>query len=226
VPAVPAATAAQPGKPADAEALRARWPDVLEAVQGKRRVAWMQLSHASVESFADNVLTLAFAQAGVAKGFITGGYDADLGQVLETLFGITPMIRTEVLGTASSGLNPGAGTRPPEPGRPAGSGSAGSGSAGSGSAGSGSAGSGSAGSSSAGSSPEGAARAAPPAAQARAREAAAAGARGRRQPERSARPAPEADPEPSDPAAPDVLTGTNLIERELGGRIIQELGEP
>jgi len=88
--------------PADTEALRARWPEVLEAVQGKRRVAWMQLSDASVESFADNVLVLAFARAGVAKGFLTGGYDKDLGQVLETLLGVTPVIRTEVLGVAGS----------------------------------------------------------------------------------------------------------------------------
>ncbi len=73
----------RPGEvPADTHALRTRWPDVLAAVQGRKRVAWMQLSNASVESFADGVLTLAFAQAGVAKGFVTGGYDKDLGQVL------------------------------------------------------------------------------------------------------------------------------------------------
>ena len=105
----PAAGSAQTGKPADVKALRARWPEVLEAVQRKRRVAWMQLSHATVQSFADGVLTLAFAQAGVAKGFVTGGYDKDLGQVLESLLGITPVIRTEVAGPGRSGQEPPAG---------------------------------------------------------------------------------------------------------------------
>ncbi len=33
----------------------------------------------------------------------------------------------------------------------------------------------------------------------------------------------DGDPEPSDLPAPDMLTGTDLIERELGGRVIQEL---
>ena len=78
----------------DANALRARWPEVLAAVQRERRVAWMQLSNATVESLADGVLTLAFAQAGVARGFLTGGYDKDLGAALSALFGITPKIAT------------------------------------------------------------------------------------------------------------------------------------
>jgi hypothetical protein len=34
------------------------------------------------------------------------------------------------------------------------------------------------------------------------------------------------EPAPGDRPAPDVLTGTDLIERELGGRIIQELDSP
>ena len=33
-------------------------------------------------------------------------------------------------------------------------------------------------------------------------------------------------PEPGDLPAPDVLSGTDLIERELGGRVIQELDGP
>ena len=88
--------ARQSAAPADTETLRARWPDVLEAVQGRKRVAWMQLSNASVDSFADGVLTLTFAQAGIEKGFLTGGYDKDLSQVLSALYGITPHIRTAV----------------------------------------------------------------------------------------------------------------------------------
>ena len=66
----------------------------------------MQLSNASVESFADGVLTLAFAQAGIAKGFLTGGYDKDLGQVLADMFGLTPVIRTSVGDPGGSGQDP------------------------------------------------------------------------------------------------------------------------
>jgi hypothetical protein len=47
-----------------------------------------------------------------------------------------------------------------------------------------------------------------------------------RRPRPAARPTGADDvagPEPSDPAAPDMLTGTDLIERELGGRIIDDL---
>ena len=112
-PAAPAPSAEAGEVPADTQALRVRWPDVLAAVQSHgKRVAWMQLSHASVESFADGVLTLAFAQAGIAKGFVTGGYDKDLSQVLSDLFGVTPTIRTSV-GTGDSAVpGPGRRTRP------------------------------------------------------------------------------------------------------------------
>ena len=30
----------------------------------------------------------------MAKGFVAGGYDKDLGQVLADLFGLTPQIKT------------------------------------------------------------------------------------------------------------------------------------
>jgi DNA polymerase III subunit gamma/tau len=325
-PATAAAnTAAQPGvvpasasaprsgeAPADTQALRTRWPDVLAAVQGRKRVAWMQLSNASVESFADGVLTLAFAQAGVAKGFLTGGYDKDLGQVLADMFGMTPIIRTAI-GTArdsgagagpgySSSAGPTADTDtppadelgrrdaarseqadsrsagndgPPPPHASAQHASTRAGSANSGSANSGSANSGSARSASTGSE---AGRTAPvqastaptstasgrtaPASTASGRTAPASTASGRTAPASTARgriapastapastasgrtapastasgrtvpghtgPAGAADnePAPGDAPAPDMLTGTDLIERELGGRIIQELDGP
>ncbi len=119
--------------PADTDALRTRWPDVLAAVQaGKRRVAWMQLSNATVESFADGVLTLAFAQAGTAKGFVQGGYDKDLGQVLADMFGLTPVISTSVGSTGGSGQSSDTGTGssyPPPPSQPQRSGAPGPGDA-------------------------------------------------------------------------------------------------
>ncbi len=205
----PAAQAPQSsGLPADADAIRARWPDILAAVQRKRKVAWIQLSNASVESYVDGVLTLAFAQAGFAHGFQTGGYDQDLGKVLAGMFGKAPQIRAAVL----AGAGPAGGSRPdmavpaPAPARP---------------------------------SHQGADRSDRPDERPDERRGDQRGANGASQPARAGRPpqaastrqsqrsrptaAPAADPEPSDLPAPQMLTGTDLIERELGGRIIQEL---
>jgi hypothetical protein len=35
---------------------------------------------------------------------------------------------------------------------------------------------------------------------------------------------PEEDTDPGDELAPEGLTGMDLIERELGGRVIEEIG--
>ncbi len=163
---------------ADTASLRARWPDVLAAVQGRKRVAWMQLSNASVASFDDGVLTLTFAQAGTAKGFLTGGSDKVLGEVLAEMFGVTPRITTTV---GAPGSEPGSQAVPPRE-----SGDGGS-----------------------------------PAARlpAATREAAGHGRRG------TVPTSPPEPPEPDDQPDPDVLTGSGLVERELGGRIIHELDE-
>jgi DNA polymerase III subunit gamma/tau len=179
--ATPGPSAAAPGAAApraaasDTASLRARWPDVLDAVQGRKRVAWMQLSNASVSSFDDGVLTLAFAQAGTAKGFLTGGYDKVLGEVLADMFGVAPRITTSV-GAASS--EPGMQAAGPRELR------------------------------------DGARPAMPPPA------AGNPTARGGRT-EVATTPA-----EPDDQPDRDTLTGSSLIERELGGRIIHERDEP
>jgi DNA polymerase-3 subunit gamma/tau len=70
------------------ESLRARWPEVMDAVKRERRVAWMILSNASVESIEDGVLTLRFARDGDLKGFATSNCDADLKRVLSEGFGL------------------------------------------------------------------------------------------------------------------------------------------
>jgi hypothetical protein len=180
---------------------------VLAAVQGRKRVAWMQLSNASVESFADGVLTLAFAQAGVAKGFVTGGYDKDLGQVLSDLFGVMPTITTSVGPAPDTEPGPGPASPPPRsPDRAA--------------------------TTRAGGDPSGPGDARRAAAADRRGDPGSPDGTGRPQPQARARgsaarqaPAQAADNEaaPGDLPAPDVLTGTDLIERELGGRVIQEL---
>jgi DNA polymerase III subunit gamma/tau len=199
-PAPPPAAARSPesrapavAPPASADALRARWPDILAAVQSKKKVAWIQLSNASIESYADGVLTLAFAQAGFARGFQTGGYDQDLGEVLAAMFGKAPQIKTTVLTGAAPAAGPRAEAQPD------------------------------------------AVPSAPPARERRVTEApddrASRPRPANRPPQASAArtqdrarsAAADGDPQLSDVAAPDGLTGTDLIERELGGRIIQEL---
>jgi DNA polymerase III subunit gamma/tau len=144
----------------DAATLRARWPEVLAAVQRERRVAWMLLRNATVASLADGELTLAFPQQGEAKGLVSSGSDKDLGKALDALFGVTLRITT----TIGSPGNP-----------PPASGVTGS-----------------------------------------ANRTAA-----------SARPRPDAGDKTPDAVGgpePEALSGTDLIERELGGRIIEEIG--
>jgi DNA polymerase III subunit gamma/tau len=219
------AAVAQPARaPADTAALVARWPDVLEAVQGRKRVARMQLNDASVASFEDGLLTLAFAHAGTATGFLTGGYDRVLGEVFADMFGVAPRIATSV---ATGDTEPG--TRSVEagapedsdrrPGQPPGRDGAPGPDRGAGSV---------------------------PGERATAREPRQAGtaagatrqAASARRPARqaggapgdsataTADPAPAPDePQPYDAPDPDVLTGSGLIERELGGQIIHELDE-
>jgi DNA polymerase-3 subunit gamma/tau len=96
-PAAPARTAApaQTG-PLDADALRERWPDVLEAVRRERKVAWMLLSPAAVESLDGGVLTVAFPREGEAKGFATSGHDQVLTGVLATMLGLNVRVRAIV----------------------------------------------------------------------------------------------------------------------------------
>ena len=80
----------------------------------------MLLSNASVDGLQDGVLTLRFVSEGEARGFLGSGYDADLKNVLATLLGITPQIRTasgagdggRSAAGPSSGSGPGAASDP------------------------------------------------------------------------------------------------------------------
>jgi DNA polymerase III subunit gamma/tau len=127
-----------PGRPAgstatpDADLVRERWPEILEAVKHQSRVAWTQLSNATVDTLQEGTLTLRFAQVGMATGFSARGSD-DLGQVLGKMLGITPKIRAVAgdvpggsAGAAHEGRRGGggqgtapAGSREPEPSGPA-----------------------------------------------------------------------------------------------------------
>jgi DNA polymerase III subunit gamma/tau len=87
-----APAAANAGTP-DAGVLRERWPDILQAVRSRRRVAWILLSNATVDTLEDNILTLRFTREGEARGFSGSDYDQDLGHVLQTMLGISPKIK-------------------------------------------------------------------------------------------------------------------------------------
>src|SRR5215475_1700656 len=106
----------------DTETLRQRWPDVLAAVKRERRVAWMLLNSASVDSLEGGVLTIAFNREGEAKGFATSGHDQVLTGVLGNMLGLNVRVRA-VVGT---GAGPRSGGRaapagPAAPGSRAGS---------------------------------------------------------------------------------------------------------
>jgi len=91
----PARPAPGPPEPAPqaADTLRQSWDAILEAVKQERRVAWMLLSHASVLSLEDGVLTLRFPREGDVKGFSVSGHDAVLKRVLSSDFGLNVTIR-------------------------------------------------------------------------------------------------------------------------------------
>ena len=181
----------------DTSVLRARWGDVLEAVKDVRKVAWILLGHASVESVDGNVLTLGFDSEGNAKGFSNNGCDQVLAEVLDRMFGTRPVIR----GIVQPGpARPAAPSPPPAERAPANGASA---------------------------EPQKAPRQEerPPPAKRKA---------GTRSPGPKAQP-PRPDPVMSDdprshtdadaPGSADDLIGTDLIMRELGGTVIEEIGE-
>ena len=267
----PARTAA-PARPGvvDADTLRQRWPDVLDAVKSERRVAWMLLNTASVDSLEGGVLTVAFAKEGQAKGFAASGHDQVLTGVLATMLGLKVRVRAAV-GTASG--SHGARPAPADPapradsgGRAAGPDASRQGATGSGGSGTGGAkghpgtATGRAGASARrpdgpgtdGGAPDGGVRGgagtSPARLQARpgqgGRSGAGGGAAGRApSPPRPPEPRPGAGtPSPGAPAAADLEeewpddagpadggggpTGMALIERQLGGTIIEEIDEP
>jgi DNA polymerase III subunit gamma/tau len=86
------------GSRADFESVSQRWPEILEAVKGQRKVAWILLSNAEVHSVQDGVLTIRFVREGDVKGFSGSGCDRDLSQVMTTGFGLKLQVRA-IFGT-------------------------------------------------------------------------------------------------------------------------------
>jgi DNA polymerase-3 subunit gamma/tau len=220
-----AAAAPRPGGgQLDVDALRERWPDVLAAVRGERRLAWIQLQNAVVQSLEGGVLTLGFSSEGVAKGFARGGGDQVVAGALSRLFGLNARIKAAVAPEPGAALRtpaaaPPAGFTPahdPSPGRAAAAGPP--------------AGSPEGGGSPAGMPPDrpgggprtGRRRPGPAASEGGAAAHGRPAGRGspRQDPPRDSR----AEPRPDDPDA-EGPTGMELIRRQLGGRVIEEIEE-
>jgi DNA polymerase-3 subunit gamma/tau len=91
--AAPPAAASRTEGPVDADSLRRDWELVLDAVKQVRRVAWMLLRNAAVLSLDDSILTVRFAREGDMRGFATSDSDADLKRVLADSFGLKVQIR-------------------------------------------------------------------------------------------------------------------------------------
>ena len=99
-----AAASSSPAAPAGADGVRQRWPEILDAVKGQSRVAWMLLSNATVHSVEDGALTVLFARDGEAKGFSASGYDRALGSALTSVLGVS--LRIRALSAAQLGSTP------------------------------------------------------------------------------------------------------------------------
>jgi DNA polymerase III subunit gamma/tau len=93
-PAAPAPAPVRPATPpADADALGRDWEQVLDAVKNVRKVTWILLRNAAVQSLTDGVLTLRFAREGDVKGFLGSGCDTDLQRVLADSFGLKVQVK-------------------------------------------------------------------------------------------------------------------------------------
>jgi DNA polymerase III subunit gamma/tau len=77
----------------DADTLRQRWPEILDGVRSKGKVAWMLLNTASVQELENGVLTIVFPSGGNARGFANSGHDQVLAGVLATMLGLNVRVR-------------------------------------------------------------------------------------------------------------------------------------
>jgi DNA polymerase-3 subunit gamma/tau len=214
----------------DISTIRDRWPDVLDSIREVRKVAWILLSSATVESVDGDVMTLAFAREGDAKGFGSSGCDQDLADVLDRMFGVRPIIRPVAAPAHGRAIANDARDRPraeaARPDRPVPDDSPVRGSGKPDSTPPEDAGRGAA------SSRQAKARPSKPAADPPAERAAGTRGSGRSKARGQASdqdPTMHDDPRPlTDPdeqGRADGLTGTDLVMRELGGTVIEEKGK-
>ncbi|WP_370086010.1 DNA polymerase III subunit gamma and tau [Streptacidiphilus sp. MAP12-16] len=103
----PSPSPAQAAPQGGAGEVRRLWPQILEAVKGRRRVTWMLVQQAQVAGFDGSTLQLSFEHAGTRDGFVNGGHDEILRQALQDALGVS--WRIDCLIDPSVGRGPGPG---------------------------------------------------------------------------------------------------------------------
>ncbi|MFC9971827.1 DNA polymerase III subunit gamma and tau [Spirillospora sp. NPDC127200] len=108
--AAPAAPAGGGGGGGDVTAVQRMWPDIVEAVKRRSRVAWMVImSGVQPVSLDRNLLTLAFDAEGKRTNFTNGGRDVVLREVLKERMGVDWRIDTVLAGAVPPAGRPGGG---------------------------------------------------------------------------------------------------------------------
>ncbi len=207
-PAPPAPT--HPSTGGDPSRARQMWPEILDAVKNRRRFTWILLSqNAQVVGFDGTTLQLGFANPGARDSFVSGGSDDVLRQTISETFHLEWKIEAIVDPSGGANFPPGGGMPPqggggsPRPPAPAPGGGSGFGQPGP-----------------VAQQPPSRSQTPPPAAQ-----AARAAVPQQAAPQVPPRVAIEDDiPEEDDPDYDDTaLTGYDLLVRELGATVIEEI---
>jgi DNA polymerase III subunit gamma/tau len=97
------------GSQAGVGEVRNQWPQILEAVKGRRRVTWMLVQQAQVAGFDGSTLRLSFEHAGTRDGFVNGGHDEVLRSALQDALGVSWKIDCVIDPSGGAGGNGGAG---------------------------------------------------------------------------------------------------------------------
>ncbi|MEU6288280.1 DNA polymerase III subunit gamma and tau [Streptomyces sp. NPDC046988] len=220
----PAASTPAPASPPSGGGVdpRSLWPNILEAVKNRRRFTWILLSqNAQVTGFDGTSLQIGFVNAGARDNFVSSGSEDVLRQALAEQFNVQWKIDAVV--------DPSGGSAPPPPAGPSG-GHGGSGGGGGGFGGGGASGGSGGGFGGGAPAPRPSApapAAAPPAAPAPdSGRSSAPSAPAPRPPATEPRQvSPEDDiPEEDDPDLDEsALSGRDLLVRELGATVVEEI---
>jgi len=98
--------------------VRRIWPDVIAALNGMRKATWSLISqNAQVLGFDGSVLTIGFPSAGLRDRFTSGGHEPVLGQALVNVIGVQARIEAIVDPGGQPGAPP-ASQRAPRPTEP------------------------------------------------------------------------------------------------------------
>jgi DNA polymerase-3 subunit gamma/tau len=102
---------------------RSLWPNILDAVKGRRRFTWILLSqNAQVAGFDGTTLQIGFVNAGARDNFASSGSEDVLRQALSEQFGVQWKVEAIVDPSGGSAPPPAAGNfggSAPPPARPA-----------------------------------------------------------------------------------------------------------